>query len=527
VNARPTTVTGRELYGLLPSVYRERDADGHLAAYLDACGAVLDRLRATLEQRLADAFPASPPEAMPAQGWLLPYVADLLDVRLVSPLVEGRRAEVERALTWRQRKGTLRAVQEIGERLGGGGVEVQEGWRRVAVTPRIDRPLLPAAAYGEPEEPDPANPLVSRRHPGLPAVTVDVGRRSRAVVAEPDHPRARTRDLHGEPVVWRQLEPQGAPCYPGTHEDVTRRTPDVRTPGPSGGHVHPRRLLLFVPPSTGCFPADRIELAWGERHQPQHDDHLSDPGGDPRVIVGDPQDLGVPTVVVTTSPPAFSEQTVTIEDLVVDGTVRVPAGGHVVLRRAAIKRLIVDTDDVETPVIDAVDCLFDTVEAPEGLVRMLGTTVMERLTCRRLQASDAILPGPTLIQRRTGDPRSCVRHSRVPPALASAPVDDVETVAITDAEPIFAAFDHCAREGGVRPVERFGDPGYGVLDPATTDRIRFGAEDGGELGADHHRATSLMAAAILAKLEEFLPLGIEAVLVPDARLLVEPPRIAP
>jgi hypothetical protein len=526
VSARPTTVTGRELYALLPSVYRERDVDGHLASYLDACGAVLDRLRATLEQRLADAFPAGPPEARPAQGWLLPYVADLLDVRLASPLVEGRRAEVERALAWRQRKGTLRVVQEIGERLGGGGVEAQEGWRRLAVTPRIDRPVLPAAAYGEPAEPDPGNPLVTRRHPGLPAVTVDVGRRSRAVATDPDHPRARRRDLHGEPVVWRQLEPHGAPCFPGTHEDVTRRTPDVRTPGPSVGHVHPRRLLVFVPPSTGCFPFDRTELAWGERSQPQHRDHLSDSGGDPRELVGDPRAQGVPTVVVTTSPPTFAEEVVAISDLVVDGTVRVSAG-RIVLRRAAVKRLVVETDEVGTPVIDAEDCLFDTVEAPDGLVRLLGTTVMERLTCRRVQASDAILPGPTLIERRSGDPRSCVRFSRVPPTVASSPVDVVETVAVTAAEPIFAAFDHCATEGGVRPVDRFGDPGYGVLHPATTERIRFGAEDGGEMGADHHRATSLTAAAVLAKLEEFLPLGIEAVLVPDARLLVEPPRSAP
>jgi hypothetical protein len=526
VNARPTTVTGRELYGLLPSVYRERDTDGQLAAYLDACGAVLDRLRGTLEQRLADALPASPPDAMPAQGWVLPYVADLLDVRLVSPLVEGRRAEVERALSWRQRKGTLRAAEEIGERLGGGGAVAQEGWRRVAVTPRIDRPVLPAAAYGEPVEPDPGNPLVARRHPDLPAVTVDVGRRSRAVASEPDHPRAATRELRGEPVVWRQVEPQGVPCFPGTHEDVTRRTPDVRAPGPSHGHVHPRHLLLYVPPSTGCFPPDRVELTWGSRHEPEHRDHLTDSAEDPRALRRHPTAPGSQAVVVTTSPPAFTEEVVTIEDLVIDGTVRVTAG-RIVLRRAAIKRLVVDTDEVGTPVIDAVDCLFDTVQAPKGLVRMLGTTVMERLVCRRLQASDSILPRATVLPRSAPGPRSCVRYSRVPPKVHASPANVVEFVATTDAEPIFAAFDHTAREGGVLPVGRFGDPGYGVLHPATTDRIRFGAEDGGEMGADHHRATSLMAAAIEAKLEEFLPIGIDAVLVSDARLLVEPPRIAP
>jgi hypothetical protein len=45
------------------------------------------------------------------------------------------------------------------------------------------------------------------------------------------------------------------------------------------------------------------------------------------------------------------------------------------------------------------------------------------------------------------------------------------------------------------------------------------------MGSDHHRATCLSHAAIQTKLEEFLPLGIKAVLVPDPRLLAAPPRI--
>lgn len=34
----------------------------------------------------------------------------------------------------------------------------------------------------------------------------------------------------------------------------------------------------------------------------------------------------------------------------------------------------------------------------------------------------------------------------------------------------------------------------------------------------------LARAAVAAKLEEFLPAGLEAVLIPDARLLVPPPK---
>jgi hypothetical protein len=524
----PTTLTGRELYDLLPTVYRVKDDAGDLCRYLDACGAILDRLRATLEQRLADAFPASPPEAMPAQSWLLPYFADLLDVRLISPLVEGRRGEVARAIGWRQRKGTLTTLEEIAETVGGVEVEAQEGWYRVAVTPRVDRPLLPAAAFGEPSEPDPHNPLVARRHPALPVATVDVTLPSRAVAADPSHPRAKVSRFNGQAVAWRQLNPHGVPCFPGSFEDASRRIPDVRTPGPSRGFVHPRRLLLFAPPTTGFFPFDIVEVQWGDRAN--HPEHIADSGGDPRTIVNPSRRPGstVPpaSVFVTTSPGTFTAQQVVVEDLVFTGTLRV-SGGRIELRRVAARRLVVETEDVETPVIDAVDCLFDEIDAPDGLVRLEGTTVMESLICRRLQATDSLFAGEVDVQFENPDPRSCVRFSRVPADLLAFPLTRLERVALTTAEPIFFAFEHCAREGGSRPVGSFGDPGYGVLHPATPEAVAFGAEDGGEVGADHHRATCLARAAVLAKLANFLPLGIEAVLVPDPRLLVEPPRMIP
>ena len=140
-----TSDSGRRLYQLLPALYRERD-DGDLASYLDAAGVLLDQIRHTLDQRLADCFPDEPAEGSPAQDWLLPYFARLLDARLVSPRPEGRRAELARAVAWRQGKGTLAVVEAIAEAVAGLEVEVQEGWRRVAVTARVDRPLLPARA---------------------------------------------------------------------------------------------------------------------------------------------------------------------------------------------------------------------------------------------------------------------------------------------------------------------------------------------------------------------------------------------
>ncbi len=111
---------GKLIYDtLLPEIYRNRDNAkwgtggsveelGDLANYLDAHGALLDLIRSTLDQRLADSFPDNPETGDACQEWLIPYFAQLFDARLVSPEPEGRRDEVSHAVPWRQRKGTLK-----------------------------------------------------------------------------------------------------------------------------------------------------------------------------------------------------------------------------------------------------------------------------------------------------------------------------------------------------------------------------------------------------------------------------------
>ena len=103
----------------LPAVWRERDAEtadssgrGDLDKLLGAFGGLLDALRATIAQRRVDPFPDAQADGRHCQPWLLPYIADLLDVRLVSPDEAGRRAELASAVAWRQRKGTRVAVED-------------------------------------------------------------------------------------------------------------------------------------------------------------------------------------------------------------------------------------------------------------------------------------------------------------------------------------------------------------------------------------------------------------------------------
>ena len=91
-------------------------------------------------------------------------------------------------------------------------------------------------------------------------------------------------------------------------------------------------------------------------------------------------------------------------------------------------------------------------------------------------------------------------------------------------KPVFIDFDFCENGERVERPAEFGDMDYGVLDPAISDAIRFGAEDGGEMGACHHKYYSLKAEAVLDKMREFLPVGIEPVLIQDTRLLHVPPE---
>ena len=70
-------------------------------------------------------------------------------------------------------------------------------------------------------------------------------------------------------------------------------------------------------------------------------------------------------------------------------------------------------------------------------------------------------------------------------------------------------------------------PGAGVLTADNSSKLLDGAEDGGELGAYHHRRYFLRDQAALARVREFLPAGMDAVLVPDERLATTLPVVDP
>lgn len=711
---------GAQLYRLLPEVYRTRDrtaaqsgtASEDLAKYLDTQGHLLDLIHTTLQQQLNDTLPES------SQDWLLPYFAQLLAVNIVSPDSDGKHAEVANAVSWRQRKGTLKNAEEIVEAVGQMEVEIQEGWKRVAMTARIDMPLLPVKVWDDTLDLDMTIPAQATRHPALPAAMVDLRRPVRAVEALPTNPAARLSNFGGIQQTWRQQHYHGVPCFPGSFDDVSRRTVDLRSASVHHGFYHQKRLLAFTPPPAGLIPFDPIILTWDQRLDPLYehlfeervingvtqicntttriiaisDDvkldanpyhiegirfqgELAAPAGailellhveaarvelltfstdDPvltardclfgelssqglvqldsttvlgtafltsliaidclfdtfvgtdisgqieysRIPAGAPfsadamtiEDctseqgiffagqtvLGARAVLTPNTPPAivsgasnggemgyfhrgregrpvrisgdFDSSTTplnlpvnsayTLADIIFEGTV-VVATGHLRLLRAVAADLTLDApltlddDNAAIPVLDARDSLFDDLSVINSLVRLEYCTVMQNLNCKQLQASDCMFLR-TISDGSGAEPESgCLRFSRIPVGFDGSTLNVRAGFSDTNtrAAPIFSAYEFCPQPPPPPPdpyeyrSARFGEAGYGVLDLASADAIRFGAEDGGEMGAGHHKLYSLRAAAALAKMSEFLPVGIEPVFIQDRRLLRVPPQI--
>jgi len=524
---------GAQLYAMLPEVYRSRDASGDLRRYLDACGGLLDRVYATLRQRLDDNFPER------CQPWLIPYFADLLDVIPRSPDAAGRRREVAGSIAWRQRKGTAAATEEIAEAVAGTEVELQEGWRRVARTARPGEKQLPAAVLGA-RDPGRSDPLSAATHPDLPAVTIDFRRHSRAQQA----PRARFGTQRSffpgteREVLWEVSNPRGTPCFPGSYEDRSMRTVELRTPDWRRGHFHPKRLLAFVPVPPGFFPPGADSFEWDIEHPEQAVARglLEVERQERRTIYRCPSTKAAPVrirgaITLGDGAGADPEHVYRFEGFHLANTLTVKKG-RLELARCAAFKVVVQQFDLEAPVLTATDCLLRHVQAADGLAQLEHCSVLGKTVCEAVQAIDCLFLGnlQRYVAQLAKPPQIvCLRHVRVPPELIAALKAEEEQEAALEPPPAVRRFD-------INRVQRyttdvpvffrlgFGVPGAGVLHPSTPASISAGAEDGGELGAGHHLYLSLRWKALREKFAEYLPFGMEAVVIPDERLSCVPPR---
>lgn len=472
-NEKPSSRFGRALYEALPEICRTRDkqeGDGALAAYLDACGQLLDTVYNTLDQRYKDCFPET------CQEWLLPYFAQLVHVRPLSPSLAGRRAEIARAVFWRQGKGTVPTSEEIAREVGRlSAVCLREGWKKVARTIDLD------------EAGDPASSTVDLRD---------------------------QRSFTG-------------------HRDVSRRFVDLRRPDWRNGHPHPRAVLLYTPPPAGFFTANPVLFLWKHKTVNGQDDPASwlvpaDKTVAPAEVaryIGlrvsqDPdtsknqyaffRQAGVDAEIRILGDKQFGPAAqYSFSQLNLDGSLECVKGTRLILNKLAARAVHIKS--AEKPAhgvygLQATDCLLQGFRIPLGLARLEYCTLLEPAVAEALDASDCILSAPVYRDTPGQPPFSAdkkfsapgrIRYSRHHPGQTD---DFVGNCADT---PLFH-------------TTIWGQPGCAVLHPEATENLRHGAEDGGEMGAFHHLAYALAWEAVVQKLQEYLPVGMRAAVIPDA-----------
>jgi hypothetical protein len=96
--------------------------------------------------------------------------------------------------------------------------------------------------------------------------------------------------------------------------------------------------------------------------------------------------------------------------------------------------------------------------------------------------------------------QGCVRFSYVPAVAVLPRQFECIQQSPTVSPPIFYSL-------------RYGDPGYAKLLPSTSDAIRRGADDGGEMGAFHFVLAPLRETDLRVRLQEYLPVGLEVGIV--------------
>ncbi|MBL9135495.1 MAG: hypothetical protein JNK85_06485 [Verrucomicrobiales bacterium] len=151
------------------------------------------------------------------------------------------------------------------------------------------------------------------------------------------------------------------------------------------------------------------------------------------------------------------------------------------------------------------------VAAPESAVEIQSTTLLGRLECRQLAASDSLFAGRVTVERRQ---EGCVRFCYVPP-LSTTPrrfrcQPDLALVGVTDPA---AQARILTRLVPSFTSKDFGQPAYAQLGARGPVELATGAEDGAEMGAWRFLQQPQREANLRGSLDEYLRFGLEAGLV--------------
>ncbi|MEU1973407.1 hypothetical protein ABZ477_17265, partial [Microbacterium sp. NPDC019599] len=140
-----TTISRNHLLDLLPAHYRQRDASGALAEFLEVLADELAVVADNIDQLYDDLF------AETAAPWVLPYLAELIGLRgLPGASVENltSRAEVANTIGYRRRKGTAAVLEQVAHDVTGWPAKAVEYFELLAALQHMNhiRPHAQATA---------------------------------------------------------------------------------------------------------------------------------------------------------------------------------------------------------------------------------------------------------------------------------------------------------------------------------------------------------------------------------------------
>lgn len=532
------SVSGQILYEMLPEHYRLRD-NGDLAAYLDVMGGLLDQIRSSVDALSDDFIPGG----NYAQQWTLPYVAELFGVNIKSSYPAARVGEVENAIRWGKRKGTCSSVEEIAEVVGGFECEMTEGWQIIA------RSVIPGFRLEQAEKFNESShdfvgqaPNKMAQHPGLPSVSMDLRKVSKAIAINSPTPDAKHSNFNGQQKVWRITNRHGVPEQQGNFADKALRTVDFRPTGSNNiGLSDPARINLFVPPFQGFFKPGMLKLTWDDKWLSQGGDpdgnikitFLNDPTGVSNkrllsIINVSGNSLKINSDITLRMEDAQANTPihyqVKIQDICFCHTLTI-TNAHVELKRCAVPKLEVTTRRGIAEV-KAKDCLFQTLQAAKASVYLDHTTVMQLTIAERLFASDCIFTDQIRrdLKVKNSDLNRIpveghIRYSRIPKYI-----DKESYVDLPSGEIFSLALNTNTHTPPRFNQTRWATAGCGVVKRASAKEIEFGAESHGVLGSFNHLYYSRRFSAMQDKLREFLPLGMQVSIVDDPTLLKIPTK---
>ena len=181
--------------------------------------------------------------------------------------------------------------------------------------------------------------------------------------------------------------------------------------------------------------------------------------------------------------------------LLIKGRVRV-----LVIERSITGPIVDKTGQLESlivrdSIIQATEPQAQALDVKGGEVTLERTTVLGTSKVHRLDASECILNDVAKVDDAQ---HGCVRFSAW--AKKSILPRKYESVSIEAGAGLFASLD-------------FGQPAYAQLLATADGDITEGAEDGSEMGAFAREKSAIKERSLLIKYQEYLPLGLEPVIV--------------